>query len=310
MVQQLTAQLAQAYRAGNRAQVLLLADSLCQIAPERPEGYVWKAALLRELGQLSQAEALLYEALARAPAHPEARLLLARVVEQQGHLRKAVSLYNQALRQAEGLLRAAAWLGLGHLYQALGQADSAAVAFLEALRLDSTLAEAWDGLRQLYETEGRYPEALQAARKALRWAPEKVDYQLALGMLLARTGQTAEAVAMLRAVVAARPWQLAAHYQLGRLLNALGDAAEGQYHLQQAEAIRCLAPLLTQAELEVARHAEALSLLKLARRLLAQGYAAETRQAVEAAYALQPQSSALANLAGRLVGMPLEKRPR
>ncbi|GBD00485.1 hypothetical protein HRbin18_00194 [bacterium HR18] len=105
MVQQLTAQLAQAYRAGNRAQVLLLADSLCQIAPESPEGYVWKAALLRELGQLSQAEALLYEALARAPAHPEARLLLARVVEQQGHLRKAVSLYRHCARPKDCFVR-------------------------------------------------------------------------------------------------------------------------------------------------------------------------------------------------------------
>jgi tetratricopeptide (TPR) repeat protein len=309
-VQYLTVQLTQAYQAGDRAQALLLADSLCRIAPAVPDGYLWKAVLLRELGQLRQAETLLYEALRKAPAHVEARLLLARVVQQQGRLREALLHYAQALHHAKGMLRAAAWLQLGHLYQELGQTDSAAVSFQKALHLDSTLAEAWDGLRQLYEMAGRYTEALSAAREALRWAPEKADYQLALGTLLARMGQATEATERLQAVLAKRPWHVAAHYQLGRLRYGLGDAKASQYHLQQAETINRLASLLTQAEVEVAQHAEVLGLLKLARRLLSQGYATETRQAVEAAYALQPQSLALANLKRTLDSLTLEERPR
>ncbi len=288
--------LQQAYRAGDRSVALVLADSVIQQAPAWPDGYVWKGALLRELGQLRAAEAVLRQALRRRSDHVEARLLLARVVQQQGRWQEALGQYHQALRWATGTLRAAAWLQLGHIYRELGQFDSAAVGFRKALARDSTLAEAWDGLRQVYELEGRLPEALAAARRAHRRAPDDPDYRLALGALLVRLGHMDEAIPWLEGVLAMRPWQAAAHYHLSRALQARGDTAAARRHLRWAEQLRQLESLLTQAEVEVARHADALGLLKLARRLLHEGYAMQTRQAIEAAYVLQPESLALQRL--------------
>ncbi|ACY49656.1 tetratricopeptide repeat protein [Rhodothermus marinus] len=292
----LLAQLQRAYRAGERATALALADSVIRRDPARPEGYVWKAAVLRELGQLRAAESALREALRLQPNHVEARLLLARVVQQQGRLQEALGQYRQALRRATGTLQAAAWLQLGHVYRELGRLDSAAFGFQEALRRDSTLAEAWDGLRQVRELEGRLSEALAAARRAQQQAPDDPDYRLALGTLLVRMGRSDEAITWLEGVLAARPWHAVAHYHLGRALLARGDTAAGRRHLSRAEQLRRLEPLLTQAEVEVARHADALALLKLARRLLQEGYAEQTRQAVEAARALQPESPTLERL--------------
>ncbi|BBM71115.1 tetratricopeptide repeat protein [Rhodothermus marinus] len=279
----LVGQLQRAYRAGERATALALADSVVLRAPAWPDGYVWKAVVLRELGQLRAAEAALREALRLQPDHVEARLLLARVLQQQGQLREALGQYRQALHRATGTLRAAAWLQLGHAYRELG-------------RLDSTLAEAWDGLRQVHELEGRLPEALAAARKAQQQAPDNPDYRLALGTLLVRMGRPDEAATWLEGVLKARPWHAVAHYHPGRALLARGDTAAGRCHLDRAEQLRRLEPLLTQAEVEVARQADALALLKLARRLLQEGYAEQTRQAVEAARALQPESPALERL--------------
>ena len=292
----LVGQLQRAYRAGERATALALADSVVLRAPAWPDGYVWKAVVLRELGQLRAAEAALREALRLQPDHVEARLLLARVLQQQGQLREALGQYRQALHRATGTLRAAAWLQLGHAYRELGRLDSAAIGFQEALRRDSTLAEAWDGLRQVHELEGRLPEALEAARRAQQQAPDDPDYRLALGTLLVRMGDPDEAITWLEGVLAARPWHAVAHYHLGRALLARGDTAAGRRHLDRAEQLRRLEPLLTQAEVEVARHADALALLKLARRLLQEGYAEQTRQAVEAARALQPESPTLERL--------------
>ncbi len=299
-----------AYSAGERATALALADSVIRQAPARPEGYVWKAVVLRELGQLRMAESELREALRLQPDHVEARLLLARVVQQQGRLQEALGQYQQALRRAPETLRAAAWLQLGHVYRELGRLDSAAVSFQEALRLDSTLAAAWDGLRQVHELEGRLPEALAAAQKAQQQAPDDPDYRLALGTLLVRMGRLHEAAAWLESVLAARPWHATAHYHLGRTLLARGDTAAGHRHLVRAQQLRQLEPLLTQAEVEVSRHADALALLKLARRLLQEGYTEQTRQAIEAALAVQPQSPALVTLKQTLDALPLEDRPR
>ncbi len=292
----LVVQLQRAYRAGERATALALADSVILRAPSWPDGYVWKAVLLRELGQLRAATVALREALRLQPEHVEARLLLARVLQQQGQLREALDQYRQALHRATGTLRAAAWLQLGHAYRELGRLDSAALGFREALRLDSTLAEAWDGLRQVHELEGRLSEALAAARKAHQRAPDDPDYRLALGTLLVRMGHPDEAVTWLAGVLTVRPWHAVAHYHLGRALLARGDTVAGRRHLDRAEQLRRLEPLLTQAEVEIARHADALALLKLARRLLQKGYATQTRQAVEAARALQPESPALERL--------------
>ncbi|WP_245771906.1 tetratricopeptide repeat protein [Rhodothermus profundi] len=286
----------QAYQAGERAAALALADSVIQQAPRWPEGYVWKGVLLRDLGQLRAAETVLRQALQLRADHVEARLLLARVMQQQGQLHEALRQYRQALHQASGVLRAAAWVQLGHVYRELGQLDQAALSFQEALQLDSTLAEAWDGLRHVHELKGQLPEALAAARKAQQQAPYHPDYQLALGALLMRMGQPSAAARWLKNVLAARPWQPIAHYHLGRALLALGDTVAGQQHLRRADQLRRLEPLLTQAEVAVAQHADALALLKLARRLLQEGFATQTRQAVEAAHALQPRHPALEQL--------------
>ncbi|MDQ7039590.1 MAG: tetratricopeptide repeat protein [Rhodothermus sp.] len=296
-------QLQQAYRAGDRPTALMLADSVIQQAPAWPDGYVWKAVLLRELGQLRAAEAALHEALLWHPEHVEARLLLARIAQQQGQLYEALAAYRKALLQATGTLRAAAWLQLGHIYRELGQLDSAAIGFQKALARDSTLAEAWDGLRQVYELEGRLPEALTAARRAQRQAPGDPAYWLALGTLLARLGHMEEAITWLEGVLVMRPWQAAAHYHLSRALQTRGDTAAARRHRRWAEQLRQLEPLLTRAEVEVASQADALALLKLARRLLQEGYAMQTRQAIEAAYVLQPESQALQRLRQAVSGL-------
>ncbi len=308
-IRQIVHALQEAYRRGERPRALALADSLIHLAPRDASGYLWKGILLREIGQLQSAAEMLETAHQLAPEQVEPLLLLGRILQQQGHFRQAIVYYRQATRRTTGTLLAAAWLQMGYAYHKQGIRDSAQWAFMHALRVDSTLAEAWDGLRQLREEEGELEQALTAARKAVRLAPGEVNYHLARGHLLLKTGAYAAAIEDFQYVLSQRPWHRSAHYALSRAYQALGQHEEAQRHRTLAESLQRLEPLLTQAEVSATDHPQALSLIKLARRLLAEGYATSTQDALEAARMILPDNEPLQKTLQRIEELPQDNLP-
>ncbi len=299
-VQRITHELQESYRNGNRPYALALSDSLIHIAPASPTGYLWKGILLREIGQLQEAAHMFELAHQRAPQQAEPLLLLGRVRQQQGRFAEALTHYRRAIQHASSTLQAAGWLQMGYTYHEQGMRDSARYAFTHALAVDSTLAEAWDGLRLLWEEEGRTRQALTAIQRAIRINPGELNYYLIRGRLLLQQGDYETAIQDFQRVLSQRPWHQEAHYALSRAYQSLGDTMQARKHRTIATSLQELQPLLTQAEVEAREHPQALALLKLARRLLQEGRARATREALEAVRTVLPGNKPVEEVINRM----------
>ena len=194
-----------------------------------------RGRILLQLGRMAEAEQQFEQVLARDSTYEGAWLDLGIVAFQQEHYGQALEAYQREHARYPTVVTQHA---IGGTYEALGQPDSAYIAYTRALAFDSTYAPAWISLSNWYETEGVFQEALVHAERALAIRPAQVDYQYRVGTLLFRVGRYEEAVTYLRAVAAEQPWNYGALFTLGQAIQRLGQAAEAEALLAHAETVR------------------------------------------------------------------------
>jgi len=222
---------------------------------------------LFQQGKSQDAVAALEKALAVDPKHAKAHNNLALASIDIGELEVAEAHYRESLAIE---VQPAVVNDLGFVLERQGLPDEAVELYREALALDPELVSARFNLAASLTRRGEFAAAEREFRAALAQDPDSRTHA-GLGVVLWKQGRVDDALASLDAAIAADAKNLAAYDQLGALLSEEG-------RLEQAVADYRAA---VTADPTPANHR------KLAQVLARLGRAAEARQQMERANALE-----------------------
>lgn len=148
---------------GVAAVIALLALLAASLPAKQDSQKVASAATLIRAGRLDEAEALLWDVLARHPENAEALNLLGSIRLQQKRYAESETLLRRAISLAPDLLPART--NLTRLYHAQGEADKELAELLEAGRLAPGDAEINCALAAAYVKQNDYHRALEALER-------------------------------------------------------------------------------------------------------------------------------------------------
>jgi tetratricopeptide (TPR) repeat protein len=142
--------------------------------------------------------------------------------------RTDLALWSDTLAKAPGH----PWVhnNLGVAYRARGELALAERHFRRALEIRPSLAPAWVNLGNLRLAAGDADGAIAIYREAAARMPDAVEVQYDLGLALARSGRLAEALPHFEAAVRIHPHGRFAHVALARTYRRLGDPARAARH--------------------------------------------------------------------------------
>jgi tetratricopeptide (TPR) repeat protein len=153
-----------------------------------------------------------------------------------GNLTQAEGLYRQILAKHPDQPDALNLLGVMALNG--GRPSEAAGLISRAIGVNSSIADYHSNLSLALGKLDRVQEATAAARRALALRPDFIECQFNLASLLNRTGNTDEAIAILRKLTEQQPKLPEAWNNLGNMLSAAGQAGEAVRAYRKAIALR------------------------------------------------------------------------
>lgn len=175
-------------------------------------------------GNLSEAETLYREVLARDAEQPTALYLLGVMALQVGRPEVATGLIARSLERQPG--NAEAQYNLGNAFLALGRQAEAERCFLETIRLQPDYVSAHYNLGNLQQNAGALDAAEESYRAAAHHAPGLGQAWCNLGLVLGEQGRLEEAVAAYRTGLDAVPTLAEGHNNLGNALSCLDRKQE------------------------------------------------------------------------------------
>lgn len=207
-------------------------------APEGPTSYTEKekqrelrlAAAARASGQL-EAAVNIYQKLLRAePDAPAVRAALAETLFEQGANARAVAEYDHALSGpiASDDVKAAALVGRGRAYLALGRPAAAERDFDFALGLRPASAVALNGRGVAADMQGRHGEAQDLYRMALAHDPGNERVRSNLGLSFALAARFDDAVAELAPIAAIADRAPKARHNLALAFGLMGEGEKAK----------------------------------------------------------------------------------
>ena len=220
---------------GNDAAALALADSAASLAPDLPEVHFLRGRLYTQLARPAEAQQAYEQVLTLDAKYQGAHLNLGNTALRQEQPRKALRHYQ---REQAAHPSAAVSLQIGRSYAQLGVADSARVAYEDAIARDSTMATAHMRLGQLYREMGELDKALAHVQRGLALEPGNPNYQFIAGSIYNLQGDPEAAVPHLRQAVEAQPWSYWATYTLSQALLRLGQTDEAAAAEARADELR------------------------------------------------------------------------
>ena len=243
-----------AFQRGLYQRALALADSAERHDPDAAVIPFFRGNINAALRRFDAAQEAFQAVLALDPTYPEAHLRLGDIEAQRGNDRRALRLYNAEKRIAP---TATLYEKLGGAYAELGKADSARLAYEQAIEHDSTNASVHMMYGQLLEETGQLEAALVHSRQAASLQPGRPNYQFAVGSQLYQLGRLEEAVEPLRTAADGRLLHYPAQYTLGQVLIRLGREAEAERYLARADSARELMDQITAAQEAASRRPDA-----------------------------------------------------
>jgi|GEM_PF-6910996 len=203
------------------------------VAPQRPEGYVYLGRLLREQGQLDDAARQFQRALEIEPGYLAAQNGLGLVYRRQGQYQRAEAQFKQIIQEAPN--DPTAFYNLGLLYhENLQRYSDAEQQYRQALNIAPLNPAYHSALSQLYREMGREEAANAQLQQAIELGLSDARTLYNAGITALTSGNTAEAESFFRQVLEVEPANPRAHYQLGKLLRQQGAQGEAARLLQRA----------------------------------------------------------------------------
>jgi tetratricopeptide (TPR) repeat protein len=178
---------------------------------------------------LTDAEQLYRQVLARDPGNADALHLLGVVTHQKGRSDLAIGLIRQAI--AINPVEASFHANLGVAFKELGRNGEAIACYHAAIRLRPEQPESHNSLGNALAGSGRPDEALASYRTAIALRPDYAEAHYNLGITLKERGRTEDAAICYGKAIALRPDYHEAHYNLGNAFRDLRqlDAAIASY---------------------------------------------------------------------------------
>ena len=231
-------------------------------------------------GQLDEASAELYRALALQPNYEDARRQLGQVLAEQGNIDGAIIEFRRAIAlrptsPAPYSAMGVALIGASRYQEAVKVLSDAATRFPDNYHIYQRLGTA-------YQYLGNYDEAVANYRKALAIRPSAPAYSN-IGATLHEAGDFAGAVAAYRQAIEIQPNSAATRRNLGDALTRLGRPAEAKAAYR--EAVR-----LGEADLKV-NPTDARNLAALAVYLQKAGEPKAARTRLDQALAAAPETA-------------------
>ncbi len=193
-------------------------------------------AILLRMRDLTGAEELFRQVLARRPDFADAHNNLGVSLLRMGDIAGALTEFREAIRLKPRLANSYVNLGLGLLRA--GDREQARQIFGKALELDPSSADAHSGLGLLQREMGEDESALYSFRKAADLAPETPEIQNNLGIALLGRGELEEALQHLSTASRLKDDFAEAHYNRAICLERLNRKKEAVDSYRQAIAKR------------------------------------------------------------------------
>lgn len=211
---------AEAYKYGPRSPSLVTLEAFSRIGQ----------------GKLTEARALLDEALARLPNDRDARFGMALLDLRNGRPGDARARLSSSLKTAPRDPRAL--LSLALIAKAEGRVDETAAYLAEALRWTAGDPDASYAAAELYYERGDLAEAARLAGQAVRERPAHAGARRLLAALYYERGAIDEAREVLEGSIALDRDDARAWFLLGLVEQAAGRRAEAEYALSTLAALR------------------------------------------------------------------------
>lgn len=225
-----------AYQAGQWSRAATIARGLLEQGRDDPAPWQGLCFSLVNLKRGGEALPLFQQAVARHPEDGDLLHGLGRLLREMGRLQAAAALLKRAVTSQPG--HVLAWHELALAWEALGELTLAEAAHRRFLALRPRSAAGYNNLANVLKAQRRLVDAEACYRQALVLQPELSPLYSNLGDVLWRQGRWDEAEAACRHAVTLQPGLPEAHNNLGNVLLDLGRLNEADASYRQAAALR------------------------------------------------------------------------
>ena len=217
---------------GRISESLIASQRSVQLDPQDAEAHSNLGNTLQQQSRLEEAEASYGQAITLKPDYAEAHYNLGNTLKEQGRLNEAEASYGQAITLKPDY--AEAHYNLGNTLKEQGRLNEAEASYGQAITLKPNDAEAYSNLGVMLQELGRLNEAEASYGQAITLKPNDAEAHNNLGVMLQELGRLDEAEVSLGQAITLKPNDAEAHNNLGNVLQELGRLEEAEVSYRQA----------------------------------------------------------------------------
>ena len=188
--------------------------------------------ILKDLGNLKQAERFIRKAIELNPNFANAHYNLGNILVGQGHIKEAELSTRKAIEINPDYAKA--HLTLGNILRDLSKFKEAEISTRKAIEIKHDYAEAHSNLGNILRDLGKLKEAELSARKAIEIKPELAEFHYNIANIFRDLGKLEEAELSARKAIEINPDFDKALSNLGNILKDLGKLQEAELYTRKA----------------------------------------------------------------------------
>jgi predicted O-linked N-acetylglucosamine transferase (SPINDLY family) len=216
----------------NTQAAISLLEKAIAVQPNNAVSYYNYGLLLKDVGQLAEADRSYSKAISLNPNFAEAYFNNGNVLRELARTQEAINCYQKAVALKPNYVEA--FSNLGSSLEELMQVEKALHAYKEAIRLKPDYAEAHSNFGNALQKLERYEEALASYDRAISIHPLFAEAHYNRGIALKALKQTKEAVSSYKKAIEIQPSLVDAYSNLGNALKELKQFEEAVDVYQEA----------------------------------------------------------------------------
>lgn len=217
---------------GKGADALALYERVSELDSNNTDALMMRAAILGESGRLDEAIECCRKTVSLDPGDGDAHVMLGRLLAMQGKVGEAQVCLEYVVKQDPEY--GEAWSTLSSVYLAQGCFTEAELSSRQAIRWLPDMAEAYLNLGNALLSQGRRDEALLVSAKAAELDPENAMIWCSLGLIQERAESWEDARGAYKSSTRLAPLLSSAQVGLARVHSAVGEVSTAEHVLSQA----------------------------------------------------------------------------